>query len=214
MSKPERTRPAARQLPGRGEHAKLTTRQGEQLPVSVAEHGEDVLLLVLLSSGDDAADWSTKMADELVLEAMGPRGLVRLYGTAEAVESDLVRFHILGEPEQVQRRNFVRIQAPLDVTVDNALGQHLTTNSVDISGGGMLLNGPQTLMLDERIRFRLQLAPGEPPIEGRARVVRTGRDNKRAVVFEEIDRDARERLIHFVFDRQRAALAITRGDAF
>ena len=40
----------------------------------------------------------------------------------------------------------------------------------------------------------------------------TGKDERRGILFEEISRKDRERLIHFVFDRQRRARAITRGD--
>jgi c-di-GMP-binding flagellar brake protein YcgR len=79
--------------------------------------------------------------------------------------------------------------------------------AIDLSGGGMLLGGGDRLELDSVVRFRLSLGAGTPDIEGRARVVRADDEGRRALVFEEIDPDERQRLIHFVFERQREALA-------
>ena len=45
--------------------------------------------------------------------------------------------------------------------------------SVDLSGGGMLLAGPSTLKIGERVDFRLTTAPGSAPILGSGTVVRT-----------------------------------------
>ena len=68
-----------------------------------------------------------------------------------------------------------------------------------------------SLELGASVRFRLELGAGEPTIEGRARVVRAGDGDERGVVFEQISSANRQRLIRFIFDRQRAALAKTRG---
>jgi c-di-GMP-binding flagellar brake protein YcgR len=73
----------------------------------------------------------------------------------------------------------------------------------------MLLRAADGLDVGAKINFRLEL-DGELPIEGRARVVRADGDTQRAVVFDEIADAERQRLIHFIFGRQRAALARTR----
>jgi len=90
-------------------------------------------------------------------------------------------------------------------TIENA-------HAVDLSGGGMLLNGPQTLALDDRVRFRLHLDADNPPIRGKARVVRCADDDRRALKFVQITAADRQRLIHFIFDRQRMERAKTRGE--
>jgi hypothetical protein len=79
------------------------------------------------------------------------------------------------------------------------------------SGVRVRLHGPETLRLDDHVRFRLHLEHEAAPVKGRARVVRCAADGQRAIVFEEISRQDRERLIHFIFDRQREARARTRG---
>jgi c-di-GMP-binding flagellar brake protein YcgR len=83
----------------------------------------------------------------------------------------------------------------------------LDGKAVDLSGGGMLLSGADRLELDSLVRFTLSLGPGAAEIEGRARVVRADEKGRRALVFEQISPLDRQRLIHFVFERQREALA-------
>lgn len=71
----------------------------------------------------------------------------------------------------------------------------------------MLLSGAGGLEPGAKVRFSLNLGGGAAPVEGSARVVRAGDEGRAALVFEQISRDERQRLIHFVFERQRAALA-------
>jgi hypothetical protein len=191
-----------------GEHGQLTSPGGEAWPVRVTRGDGDVLMLVLLVEGEHPAP---EQVGSLTLECTSKHGLARFQGEAVLEDHDLVRFNIRDEPEVEQRREFVRVQSPQPVilavtgtdTIENAY-------SVDVSGGGMLLNGPETLELDDSIRFRLHLHSGAEPIKGRARVVRSAGDGQRAIVFEQISRADRDRLIHFIFDRQREARAKTR----
>ena len=71
----------------------------------------------------------------------------------------------------------------------------------------MLLSGADDLPLGAHVRFSLNLGPGVKPIDGSGQVVRAGDEGKRALVFDQISRGDRQRLIHFVFERQREALA-------
>jgi hypothetical protein len=191
-----------------GSAGQLAIDEELSVPVSFLEGGEDILLILLGDPGESL----TEPADGLVLESCTSRGLVRMRGTAVRVEGDRVRFTIDGPPQIVQRRQFVRVIAPQAVTLDNACGWVSATRSLNISGGGMLVSGPADLELDSTIRFTLSLGDDIPPVEGLGRVVRAGSEQQRAIVFEEIAQADRERLIHFIFDRQRAALAMTRGD--
>ena len=178
------------------------------LPVSFVEGGEDILLVLLADPGE-ALD---RPAGGLVLESGTSRGLVRMRGTAVRLDGDLVRFTVDGPPQIVQRRQFVRVIAPQPVTLDDDDGWVSDTRSLNISGGGMLVSGPAVLDLDREIRFAISLGEDVAPVTGLGRVVRAASDQQRAIVFEEIRQGDRERLIHFIFDRQRAALAVTRGD--
>jgi c-di-GMP-binding flagellar brake protein YcgR len=156
-----------------------------------------------LLDGDSSAPSTLEFTSEF--------GVARFSGDAVLEDHDLVRFHVHESPEVVQRREFVRVQSPqpvvIAVTGSSTIG---SAYAVDVSGGGMLLSGPETLHLDDRIRFRLHLSADSPPIKGRARVVRDAGAGQRALVFEQISKHDRERLIHFIFDRQREARARTR----
>jgi len=193
-----------------GKEGKLTTPVGGHIPVRVYERDGDYLMLVLmLDAGDEL---SQDVVEPLLLEYVSPRGLVRFHGQAVVRERDLVRFDVSAAPEVTQRREFVRIPSAQKVEVagdrgGGAGGSNLNTHAIDISGGGMLLSGADALGLGSRVRFSLNLGPGTDPVEGSAQVVRAGDEGKRALVFDQISKTDRQRLIHFVFERQREALA-------
>jgi PilZ domain len=193
-----------------GKEGKLTTTVGSRIPVRVYERSGDYLMLVLmLDAGDEL---SQDVVEPLLLEYVSPRGLVRFHGQAVVQERDLVRFDVSAAPEVTQRREFVRVPSAQAVKVAKgaepaAGGDPITAHAIDISGGGMLLSGADGLPLGTHVRFSLNLGAGSEPIEGNAQVVRAGDEGQRALVFEQISRADRQRLIHFVFERQREALA-------
>jgi PilZ domain len=189
-----------------GKEGKLTTPVGSRIPVRVYERGGDYLMLVLmLEAGDEL---SQDVVEPLLLEYVSPRGLVRFRGEAVLQERDLMRFDVSAAPEVTQRREFVRVPSAQKVEVAKEHGgDAIGAYAIDISGGGMLVTGADSVPLGARIRFSLNLGAGSTPIEGHAQVVRAGDEGKRALVFERISQSDRQRLIHFVFERQREALA-------
>lgn len=193
-----------------GKEGQLTTPIGSHIPVRVYERGGDYLMLVLmLDAGEELAQ---DVVEPLLLEYVSPRGLVRFHGQAVLQERDLVRFDVSAAPEVTQRREFVRVPAVQKVEVAKAqggatAGDRINTHAIDISGGGMLVSGADSLPLGAHVRFTLNLGSDVTPIEGNAQVVRAGDEGKRALVFDQISRADRQRLIHFVFERQREALA-------
>jgi hypothetical protein len=194
-----------------GHQGKLTATGHETMPVRVFERGSDVLMLVVLLDADSGIE--PERTEPVLLEYSSAHGLVRMHGEARLEQRDLIRFSAAEPPEVLQRREFVRIDAPQPVELTDPTGTPIATNAVDISGGGMLLRGLEQLDEGERLRFRLDLGHGEPPLEGRARVVRTDEEGHRGLVFEAISSTDRQRLIHFIFDRQRVARAKTRDGA-
>jgi c-di-GMP-binding flagellar brake protein YcgR len=147
----------------------------------------------------------------LSLEYVSTHGLVRFSGEAVLEGRDLVRFTVAAEGELVQRREHVRVDAVQPVVLATGVnGEPVNTHAIDVSGGGMLLTGPDTLVLDSAVRFSLHLGAHMPPIEGRAHVVRNDDQGRRGLVFDDISSADRQRLIHFVFERQRVALAKTK----
>lgn len=197
-----------------GKEGKLTT-SGGQIPVRVFERGSDLLMLVLMLDAGDELEQDT--VEPLSLEYVSARGLVRFRGQAVLEERDLVRFHVSADPEITQRREFVRVTSVQPVVLageeGGVGGDQIHAYAIDISGGGMLLSGPDALQLDSNVRFSLHLGNAAAPIEGRARVVRAAGDGRQGLLFEQISRADRQRLIHFVFECQRAALAKTGSSA-
>jgi PilZ domain len=198
-------------FPG-GHQGKLTTLAGEQVPVRAYARGPDVAMLVLLLDVGDQLDG--EQLEPALLEYASARGMVKVRGQAVLQERDLVRFNAVGDPEVLQRRDYVRVRAPQVVTLTaDLVGEPLSTYAVDLSGGGMLLTAAQGLKPGAQVRFGIDLNDQEAPIEGSGRVVRISDDGELALVFEQISTIERQRLIRFVFECMRAARAKTRGDA-
>jgi c-di-GMP-binding flagellar brake protein YcgR len=76
--------------------------------------------------------------------------------------------------------------------------------TVDVSGGGLLMSGPDALEVGEEVKFRLTLTPGVLPISGTGRVVRTDSQGRGGIVFESISDLDRRRLTRFISECQRA----------
>ena len=196
-------------LPGSGQ-GKLTTPAGEELPVRTFERGQEVVLVVLVDINEHEESERLASAD---LEYTSVRGVVRLHGEAVFENRSLVRFRAQGDAEVMQRRSFVRVTTPQAVTLNTGDEDgERRVHTVDLSGGGMLLTGADTLEPDQTVRFSMSLGDGQLPVGGEARVLRIRADGKCALAFQQIDEHDRQRLIRFVFECMRTARARTRGD--
>lgn len=143
---------------------------------------------------------------EGTIEATSARGLARLVGTLRqhGSEIDACRLDFDQGPEIVQRRQFVRIDTTTTVTLTRADGSKHKTFTLNLSGSGLLLGGPADLPLEEAVVMDIDV-PQEGPIHARGRVVRETKEGHKGVRLELIEEGDRERLIHFVFERQRTA---------
>jgi c-di-GMP-binding flagellar brake protein YcgR len=153
----------------------------------------------------------------MAVEYPGPRGLVRLEGHGAVATSDLVRFRFdtTRDADVIQRRDFVRVRVvrPLAlarVQPDGSLGEWADTLSANLSGNGLLSAGPETLDVGDAVGFRIFTVTDEPPIEGRGRVARITDEGQRGIAIEELDADARRRLVRFIFECERLARQRTR----
>ncbi|HLI58322.1 MAG TPA: PilZ domain-containing protein [Solirubrobacteraceae bacterium] len=192
-----------------GHRGTLRTAGGDELPVQTYEHEQEVLLVVLT----EVEQPPVGEENDATLEYTTVRGVIRLHGEAVFQDASLVRFRAEGAPEVVQRRQFVRVHASHEVTVDAPpLYAPRRTHTVDISGGGMLLSDAGHLRIGDVVRFEIRFADSTPPAEGIARVVRIDAGGRRGLRFETIDEDDRQRLIRYVFELMRVARAKTRGD--
>lgn len=200
-----------RRLPGEGAGT-LTTPDGGEVAVRAYRHGAEVVL-VDLGHRDNRADTDAGgRVASAELQYSSARGVVTLHGDAVFEKPALIRFAPHGEPEVSQRRSFVRVHVPRVVTIDPGQPTENRFRTVDLSGGGMLVCEAQTLEPEQTVAFRIALDDGCLPISGVARVVRTSEPDQRALMFESIDEQDRQRLIRFVFECMRVARARTRGD--
>jgi hypothetical protein len=194
-----------------GAFGRLLRGPGRDIAVEVVWQSGGALTLHVLGT---AAQLSFPAVEELVLECSSPRGMTRLSGEASPVDGGRLLFEVHEVIEVEQRRRFVRVRVSRPVRLArDADGSVSDTFALDLSGGGLLLAGPDRLRAGEHVSFRLRLEAGTPPIEGYARVVRVAGSGHPALTFDSIKPADRERLIHFIFDCERRARALLRGDA-
>jgi hypothetical protein len=193
------------QLPGRAETVTISTPAGGRIPARVLERGPSSLLVAMLVP---TKAFSSSDLDGLVLEYVAPHGRVRLCGTArheDPADPDLLRIESPRSIEVLQEREYVRIQSarPIVVYAGSDL-QKVQSYTVDLSGGGFLLAGPDTLKVGEELKFQLAITQDVLPITGVGKVVRIDARGRLAVAFKDISDLDRRRLVRFIFECQRS----------
>jgi c-di-GMP-binding flagellar brake protein YcgR len=141
------------------------------------------------------------------IEFTSPRGVHQLEGAVGAVAGDLVRVRV-AEKRVVQRRDDVRVEAMVPVTLrlgDDDGATKLRTYTLDVSGGGFLIAGPDSLAIGERVQVALKLPDDPEPLDVLVTVVRETEAGLRGVAIDAISPHDERRLVRFVFDRQRVA---------
>jgi c-di-GMP-binding flagellar brake protein YcgR len=125
-----------------------------------------------------------------------------------------------GSVRRVQRRGFFRLGAnvPLEIDPVSPLpgtpppGPPAQGVSVNLSGGGLLLESPELYPEGSLLDLRLDLPDGAPPVPVRAEVIRdAGRASPGAratwflaAEFLRIDEDAQDRITRYIYLLQRA----------
>jgi hypothetical protein len=117
-------------------------------------------------------------------------------------EPDAVRVEFAAGGKTLQRREFFRMDIVTDIVIFRENGTEVDTHTLDLSGSGALLPSSSGLEMDERVWMAIEVE-GETPVRAHGKVARITRDHHRGVVFEQISEATRERLIRFLFDRQR-----------
>ena len=191
-------------LPGAGDTVRLAV-DGTRIPARVLQSGGDELVLAITVP---TRPFTTRQLENLVVEYQTARGRVRLQGSfacPDAGEPELLRMSSPRSVEVLQERDYVRIRAARPVLVYGAGGStQISSFTVDVSGGGLLLAGPETLKVGEEIEFCLSMEPGQAPVTGAGEVVRVDGMGRRAISFTRIGDLDRRRLVRFIFECQRA----------
>lgn len=110
----------------------------------------------------------------------------------------------------VQRRDFLRVEASVPVVVRDGGpdGPARDAHAVNVSGGGLLLDGIGHLHVGDFAWVALDLEEGTPPIEALVTIVREEPTGARAVRIASISARDEQRIVRFSFvQEQRARIA-------
>jgi hypothetical protein len=195
-----------------GQAVQVITRNGAAIGARVKDKSAGGFLLRL--SAGDAGDPIELFEDRAVsLEFTNLRGVCRILGEAEPAAGDSVlRVQPTGTIELIQRRDYVRVEAFVPVTYlpDGPDGWTATAHTLDVSGGGFQITDAEGLRLRDIRRFTLELGEGEEPVAAVAEAVREVDDETFGLRFVEIPEIERQRLVRWVFARERLARQIAR----
>ena len=191
-----------------GQHVVVRHLHVGMLPGTI-ESGTDAGVVVALAVNDERI--SRTVGHDWAVEATSGRGIYRFPGKLTAEREGLLTIALTGDVERIQRREFVRIDAFLDVTVrgvDEPVGGDTTT--VDISGAGIQIQDKWELPLGTDVRVELQLPDG-PPLRALGRVVRQGSEaDQKGIRMDGIARADEDRLMRYIRDKEVQALRASR----
>jgi PilZ domain len=192
-----------------GEHVQLSLPHVGLLPATVVtvEPGAIVLVLAVKDSRVNRL-----AGNEVAVEYKTGRGIQRFGGILQIESGEQLRVVMQGEAERIQRREWARVDAILPVSIkgiDEPVGGD--TQTLNISGGGVLVKDKWNMPLGIDVRIELQGEPGAAPIRALGRVVRVAGSEEKGVRIDSISREDEERLVRLVRERELAALRMSRG---
>ena len=154
---------------------------------------------------------------EVAVESTSARGIQRFSGRLVLRgRSDVFDIEVGGDMERIQRREWARVGTCIPIRVelvdepDIEIGTG-QTQTLNLSGGGVLINDPWRLPLGVDTRVELTIEPSQPPVRALARVVRDAGPERKGLRFDDIEPQDSERLMRYVRERERAELRMARG---
>jgi hypothetical protein len=194
-----------------GEAVQLITGTGATIGARVKDAATGSFLLRIEDADSDPGELLAYKA--VSLEFTNLRGVCRIPGTAEAAgDTGALRVTATGAVELIQRRDYYRVEAFVPITYQpyGPDGYTVTANTLDVSGGGFRIAAAEGLRLWDMLRFTLELGEGEDPVQAIAQAVREAGEDEFGMRFVEILERERQRLVRWVFARERAARQIVR----
>jgi len=192
-----------------GEHVQLSLPHVGLLPATVASVEAGAIVLVLAVKDNRVQRLA---GQEVAVEYKTGRGIQRFGGILQIESGDQLRVVMKGEAERIQRREWARVDTILPIKVkgvDEPVGGE--TQTLNISGGGVLVKDKWNLPLGIDVRIELEPEPGGAPIRALGRVVRVANPDEKGVRIDSISREDEERLVRLVRERELAALRMARG---
>lgn len=152
---------------------------------------------------------------EVSVECTSARGIQRIAGRLVLRgRSDVFDIAIGGDMERIQRREWARVGTVVPIRVEPVDEPDLKagdTMTLNLSGGGVLINDPWRLPLGIDARVEIVIEPSQPPVRALARVVRDAGPERKGLRFDDIEPQDSERLMRFVRERELAELRRARG---
>jgi c-di-GMP-binding flagellar brake protein YcgR len=185
---------------------RLSDWRGE-LYSRVEDAGDGILMIALPSDGTTVH--TLAVGRQVTIEWITSRGLACTPGVVDGRARDgrvpMLSIAVTGETTLVQRRDYVRAEAfvPVTITLARENAEPVTGITLDVSGGGLRARLPIAAAVDDIVRVALELEEGE--IAAVARITRRIDENTIAFQFTEISQPSREKLIRFVFAAHRRA---------
>jgi hypothetical protein len=194
-----------------GEHVQLSLPHVGLLPATVSACEGGAIALVLAVKD---ARVSRLAGSEVAVEYKTGRGIQRFGGILQldSARPEQLRVVLQGDVERVQRREWARVDAHLPIKVkgvDEPIGGE--TQTLNVSGGGVLVKDKWNMPLGTDVRIELQAEPGAEPIRALGRVVRVAGQDEKGVRIDSISREDEERLVRLVRERELAALRMSRN---
>jgi hypothetical protein len=197
--------------PGIGQAVHVIAPSGAAIDARVKDTATNSFLLRLDAAESDPLEL---LADKQVsLEFTNARGVCRILGDAEAAPGGTaLRVNATGTIELIQRRDYVRVEAfvPVSYQPDGPDGWTASAHTLDVSGGGFQVAEAEGLRLGDMLRFTLELGEGEEPVQVVSCAVREAGERTFGMRFVEILERDRQRLVRWVFARERLARQIAR----
>jgi hypothetical protein len=192
-----------------GQHVVVRNVHVGTLPATV-ERSDASTVTVALAVKDERI--TRLVGHELAVEAISGRGIHRFGGVLSAQSAGSLTITLSGDVERIQRREYVRIAAHLEVTVkgiDEPIGGE--TSTLDVSGSGIRITDKWRLPLGLDVRVELKLPEG-PPLAALGRVVRAGaEEDQKGIRLDGVSRGDEDRLMRYIRDREVQALRASRG---
>lgn len=181
------------------------------LPATVQADDDETITLVLAVRVNGSA---RALRGHATVEGTTRRGLRRVHGVvaAEPQRPELVRLRREGDHELLQRRERVRVDAVMPVTVTplDPPAPPFATTTRNLSVIGALIHDVRSLPLGTPVELALALDPASALVVVRGEVVRDAGGDEKGITFEELSRDESARLMRFVTERERLALRFAR----
>jgi c-di-GMP-binding flagellar brake protein YcgR len=204
-----------RGLPEQGQQVFVISPSGAGIAARVADVSAEATMLSFAENESNPV--SVLAGGNVAIQYTNRRGVCRIDGAAHRSKSpEVLRVAYTGKVQLIQRREFVRIDAMVPVSyrpigMDGWLAE---TTTINVSGGGFMISGREGLLLYDEMDFVLELDGGSKeagPLEVTGKVVRETPGGL-GILITEIDESERERLVRWVFARERLGLQIVKGE--